>query len=371
MTDRQIIDAFLFDSELALLAHRFAETFDLVDTYIIIEAGETFRGNPKPLTFAAHRDLFSQYASKIKHVALPRLAPSGCTDPWERERFQRNAVLFALPRLHDDDVLLLLDADEIPSRGILQHLRADGIDRPRRLLMTRHYQYADLLGPRSPCCPAASGPTHFALGRKRPKNWDRLDIVWFSRSGVALPLSTLSGSNPSLRQAPFEIRRSAPRAGALPDAGRHLCFVDPASRPSRKLERVAHAELATARDCSEQHLALCTRYAVHHRGWWFAERPDGPLPPDLSRLIERHPQILCGKRLAPSLLRRIVRSWAWLRSTDLVPEALIATVDRNFWLCVPLLIPMTLAIGLMRILAARLISTPRLTRNATQQHFDG
>jgi beta-1,4-mannosyl-glycoprotein beta-1,4-N-acetylglucosaminyltransferase len=371
MADRQIIDAFLFDGELALLAHRFAETFDLVDTYIIVEAGETFRGNPKPLTFATHRGQFNQYSSKIRHVALPRLAVEACTDPWERERFQRNAVLFALPKLRGDDVLLLLDADEIPSRGILQRLRADGLDRPRRLLMTRHYQYADLLGPRSPCCPAPSEPFASALGRKRPQHWDRLDIAWFSRSGVALPLSALSGSTPSLQLAPFEIRRSTPRAGALPEAGRHLCFVDPSSQPSRKLERVAHAELAGARDQSEQHLALCTRYAVHHRGWWFAERPGGTLPPDLARLIERHPQIPCGARLAPSPLRRIVRSWARIRSCVAVPAALVASVDRNFWLCAPVLVPVMLTIELVRFLAARTFAAPRITRAAEHQHFDG
>ena len=59
LSERKIIDAFLFDSELTLLEHRFAETFDLVDIYIIIEAGETFQGKAKPLTFSIHRDRFN------------------------------------------------------------------------------------------------------------------------------------------------------------------------------------------------------------------------------------------------------------------------------------------------------------------------
>jgi hypothetical protein len=75
-----------------------------------------------------------------------------------------------------------------------------------------------------------------ALARKRPSQWDELNIEWFSRSGVALPVEALQGSQRSVSLSPFDIRRLTPCAGALPAAGRHLCFVDPSSRSVRKLQ---------------------------------------------------------------------------------------------------------------------------------------
>jgi beta-1,4-mannosyl-glycoprotein beta-1,4-N-acetylglucosaminyltransferase len=370
MADRRIIDAFLFDAELDLLEHRFAETFDLVDTYILVEAGETFTGRPKPLTFAENRTRFSRFASKIKHVALPRLAADLRAGPWERERLQRNALLFALPGAGLRDVLLVLDADEIPSREVLERLRANGLDRPRRLLMTRHYQYADLLGPRSPCCPAPFEPFPQALGRKRPPQWDQLSIEWFSRSAVALPVEALQGSHGSVSQSPFDIRRLTPCAGALPAAGRHLCFVDPSSRPARKLERVSHTELAGARDRSGLHLSRCARYAVHHRGWWYAERPVGSLPQDLQRLVDRQPQLETRRRPAAIMLRRAVRCWAWVRISRTIPDALVSSVDQHFRLYAPGLVPLLLMLDILRAFAAIFMRAPRAAPGAIPKHFN-
>ena len=170
--------------------------------------------------------------------------------------------------------------DEIPSRPVLQRLRADGLDGSHRLLMTRHYEAVDMLGPRSPCCPAADDPFPFTLGRLRPSCWNTLGYQWHSKSGVALPISAVIGDNPFNWNSPFTLRRAAPFDGALTNAGRHLCFVDPSCLPERKLGRVAHAEFATERSQWTVHLARCKRYAIHHRGWWYAERPAGKLPED-------------------------------------------------------------------------------------------
>lgn len=327
---RKLIDTFLFDGELALLAHRLAETADLVDTFVIVEAGETFQGAPKPLLFAENRDSFAAFADKIRHVALPRLGGEKAT-PWDRERVQRDAVLFALQGLAPDDVVLILDADEIPSRALLERLRAEGLDRPRRLLMTRHYEALDLLGPRSPCCPDPHAASALSLRRLRPGRWDMLDIDWFSRSGVAAPWHSIDGGG--ARRSLHSVRRETPAAGALPDAGRHLCFVDPAARPARKLGRVAHAELAGAAAQALRHLDRCRANGVHHRGWWFAERPLGPLPDDLERLARRVPEIEHGRRLPAMPRRRAARAWAWLRT--LLPDAMVRAGDRIYGAMLP------------------------------------
>ena len=338
MAGMRIFDTFLFDGELSLLAHRLAETSDLVDVYVLVEAGETFRGEAKRLAFAEARERFAAYATQIRHVRLPRLG-SSTTDPWTREKNQRDAVTLALSDAAADDIILILDADEIPSRELLKNLRTEGLDRPRRLLMTRHYEAIDRLGPRSPCCRDPYAPFAFAHRRLRAGGWEDLAIDWFSRSGVAAPYRALLPTAGDLRaggMSVHELRRTAPLAGALPDAGRHLCFVDPAAHPSLKLGRVAHDELAGKRATSIEHLARCRRYAVHHRGWWYAEQPNGELPADLQRLHQLLAQRHDTKRHSDPM-RRMVRTWAWLRTWTVLTDDFVNSVDRHFETLAPVL----------------------------------
>jgi hypothetical protein len=156
----------------------------------------------------------------------------------------------------------------------------------------------------------------------------------------------------------------------LGGAGRHLCFVDPSSRPARKLQRVSHTELAEARDRSRVHLNRCARYAVHHRGWWYAERPMGSLPPDLQRLVDRQPQMATRTRPAGIILRRVVRCWAWVRIFPFLSDALVSSVDQHFRLYAPVLAPLLLTIDLLRAVAATFMHVPRAAAGALPKHFN-
>ena len=130
----RIFDAFPFNGELDLLEHRLRETWGLVDSYVLVEAAETFRGQPKPLHFQAHRARFAWAASRLRPISLPRLPGP---DPRQREFFQRNAVMLGMRDLRAQDVVLIVDADEIPSRSVLERLRREGLEKPHRLSMTK------------------------------------------------------------------------------------------------------------------------------------------------------------------------------------------------------------------------------------------
>jgi beta-1,4-mannosyl-glycoprotein beta-1,4-N-acetylglucosaminyltransferase len=311
----RIFDTFPFDAEVDLLEHRLAETYDLVDAFVLVESSQTYSGRPKELTFDAHRDRFAWAAPKLRHVTLGSLGGPE-RSPRERAAFQRDAVRIGLTGAAPDDVILLLDADEIASRSLLQRLREDGIDRPRRILMTRHYQYADAVAPRSPCCLPDDRPP-----RLRPGPWNGLDAQWYSSSGVAVPFRALES-----RDA-FDLRFGDIDAGALSDGGRHFSSVDPSTRLDRKLHRVFHTEWSGERDAAAAHLARCRTHGVHHRGWWYSERPDGPLPDDIRRLLERLDD---RANFPPLWRRRLVRSWARIRLSRALPDRLVAFVDSRF-----------------------------------------
>jgi beta-1,4-mannosyl-glycoprotein beta-1,4-N-acetylglucosaminyltransferase len=359
----RIVDTFPFDGELDLLEHRLRESEGLVDQVILVEAAETYRGARKKLLFKENRERFAWAASRIRHVVVRRLGGDDAL-PRERAAVQRNAILLALRDAASDDVVLLLDVDEIPSRSLLERLRSEGIDRPRRLAMTRHYVFADLLGPRSPCCPTAADPFPTALARQEPGRWDTLPATWHGFSGVAVPRRSLD------ERTAFDLRFRTPLDDPLPDAGRHFSSVDPSARPQQKLSRMFHAEYDGARETAAAHLERCRRHAVHHRGWWYAERPDGAVPPDVGRLLARCPQLRAPPLPSP-LARRLVRSWAWLRLWKPLPGRLVGAVDRHFDRLRPLLAPPLLLLDLGRAgLAAALRATGlRLGAERPPQHL--
>lgn len=336
----RVFDTFPFDAELDLLEHRLGETYDLVDAFVLVESDRTYSGAAKELTFARNRERFAWAAPKIRAVSLQTPASHSRT-PRERAAAQRDAVRLALRDAAPDDVVLLLDADEIPSRDVLRALRENGVDQPRRLLMTRHYEHPDALAPRSPCCPSDALPFQAATERLHPGNWSDLRDEWFSRSGVAVPFRELARTNA------FDLRYGECAAAPLPNAGRHYSSVD--ARLEAKLDRVFHTEWSGARETRPEHLQRCRAHRVHHRGWWYAERPDGALPEDVARLAAR---LQRDGRFPPMWRRRVVRSWAWMRLWGFLPEAAVARIDRDFERLLPLTALPLLTADVVRAAAA-------------------
>jgi beta-1,4-mannosyl-glycoprotein beta-1,4-N-acetylglucosaminyltransferase len=270
--------------------------------------------------------------------------------PWTREAFQRNAIMIALRDAACDDVVLLLDADEIVSRPTLECLRRDGLDRPRRLALTRHYEYVDQVAPGSACCPPRDAPFPFNFAHPRPGYWNQLEPLWSERTAAVVRYSDLTGDEDRVRppRSASEIRRLMDSAPTIRDAGRHLSSTDPSSRFERKLLRVPHEELSGGRARNAMHLARTRRAGVHHHGWWYAETPSGALPDDIARLAQASPATRRSEPLPPPVMRVLVRSWAWLRFWNMWSDRFVASIDAHFEMLLPLVAVPLLAADLLR-----------------------
>jgi beta-1,4-mannosyl-glycoprotein beta-1,4-N-acetylglucosaminyltransferase len=110
----QIYDCFPFFNELDLLEIRLNELNDVVDKFVIVEANLTHSGQIKPLYFDENKMRFTKFADKIIHIVVDDFPDT--TDPWVRERFQRDAILRGLVNCKDSDVIIISDADEIPRK---------------------------------------------------------------------------------------------------------------------------------------------------------------------------------------------------------------------------------------------------------------
>lgn len=115
------IDSSIFFNEIQLLEIRLNELSDICDYFVIVESAQTFAGRPKTYTFLEHKEKFSDFLHKIIYFQIPKLPP--IVDDTEQnrfrlEKFQRDRLFDAIthvPGVDFNDIILLGDADEIPS----------------------------------------------------------------------------------------------------------------------------------------------------------------------------------------------------------------------------------------------------------------
>lgn len=132
-----IIDAFIFGgfgAELDILEIRLNELYDAVDYFVIVEASQTHRGQPKELNFAKNRSRFERFKNKIHYHRAEKSLTEVEGDLWINENRHRNQIFDALVTLRinyslmtnknlpDDSWVIISDCDEIPSAKSIKEL---------------------------------------------------------------------------------------------------------------------------------------------------------------------------------------------------------------------------------------------------------
>src|SRR5271170_855459 len=106
-----IVDCFTFFDELDLLELRLEILDGVVDRFVLCEAPFTFRGEPKPLTYAGAAGRFARWRERIVPLVYPHAADP---NPWLNEWGQRDYLITGLADCNDADLVLIGDCDEIP-----------------------------------------------------------------------------------------------------------------------------------------------------------------------------------------------------------------------------------------------------------------
>ncbi|XP_052198227.1 uncharacterized protein LOC127805506 isoform X2 [Diospyros lotus] len=143
---RLVFDGINFSNELDLLEIRWRELNPYVTKFVILESNTTFTGIPKPLFFASNRDRFAFAEEKIVHGVFPghTAAPGSREDPFAVEGRQRVAMnsLLRHAGISIGDLLIMSDADEIPSPYTLKLLQWCDDVPPVLHLELRNYMYS-------------------------------------------------------------------------------------------------------------------------------------------------------------------------------------------------------------------------------------
>ncbi|KAG6766376.1 hypothetical protein NC652_021947 [Populus alba x Populus x berolinensis] len=121
---RRVYDAVLFNNELDILALRWKELYPYITQFVLLESNSTFTGKEKLLYFATHRDQFKFVEPRLTYGTIGGRFKKG-ENPFIEEAYQRVALdqLIKVAGISDDDLLIMSDVDEIPSRHTINLLR--------------------------------------------------------------------------------------------------------------------------------------------------------------------------------------------------------------------------------------------------------
>jgi beta-1,4-mannosyl-glycoprotein beta-1,4-N-acetylglucosaminyltransferase len=119
----KIYDCFTFYNELDLLELRFAELYNHVDYFVLVEANRTFQNNSKPFYFGENQHRFVQYMDKVIHIQVDDMPTE--TDAWGREAYQRNSIARGIVDADTEDIVIVSDLDEIIRPSTVDAMRAD------------------------------------------------------------------------------------------------------------------------------------------------------------------------------------------------------------------------------------------------------
>ncbi len=276
-----VVDAFIFNGELELLAFRIAYLSPVVDRFVVVEADRTFRGEARPLILASDPTLREKYPQLEVHVAS---LPENEADAWERERLQRQALRKAIGDVEPETLVLVGDVDEVPTAEVIAELRREPLATPVRLGMRYALQYAN--------------------HEKR--------IPWLDGtkacSGAQLDDVTEMGlliGHPDGRYRPGEDRR-------IDGAGWHFSSLGGPARVSKKFGEFSHAELDTPGIRNQMRLARSLELGVDARdGTILTVRGGGELDVLQRRLLKAAPHLFSFGDPGGRLWRRLWGTYVW------------------------------------------------------------
>ena len=130
---------FQVNHEFQLFEARVSSLSSLVDVYLLLESNYSSYGSPKPLSFLTRLQggWLAKHQANLLYILLPFFPKAGETNGWYADSFLRlylgKAGMKLIDGLRDDDIFLLLDADELPTAEALLFLKLfDGWKEPVR-----------------------------------------------------------------------------------------------------------------------------------------------------------------------------------------------------------------------------------------------
>jgi len=132
-----LIDSFLFFNEAELVELRIKYLEKIVDYFVVVEADITHQGKKKDWNFPhILKNNLKQFSKKIQYHQI-NIDPEKIKneesfiiddikgdEAWRNENFQRNYIKEACKNFSNEDILIISDVDEIPSKEKLKFIKS-------------------------------------------------------------------------------------------------------------------------------------------------------------------------------------------------------------------------------------------------------
>mgnify|MGYP001208351156 CR=1 FL=1 len=132
-----LIDSFIFFNEKELVELRVQYLDPVVDLFVVVEANITHQGKTKDWNFPKIlQTSLKKFSNKIKYhqlnIDLEKIKNEESwivgdikgDDCWRIENFQRNYIKTACKEFSNDDILIISDVDELPSKKRLNFIKS-------------------------------------------------------------------------------------------------------------------------------------------------------------------------------------------------------------------------------------------------------
>jgi beta-1,4-mannosyl-glycoprotein beta-1,4-N-acetylglucosaminyltransferase len=245
--DPKTFDCILFFDEVDLVEIRLHELADVVDYHVIVEATMTLSGRPRELCFNLGDARWDSFREKIIYVPVHDMPSEG--GDWNREYFQRNAILRALDGLSivgntvcsREDLVLLSDADEIPRASAVRRFQEQSDHSIAKFEMSYFNYHVNQRG----YFPSASS---------------ELEPSWVHWYGTVAARRSTFETPQQLR----EMRQPAPGDLVIPDGGWHFSWLGGIEKIQLKFASFAHQEFDSPQTYDSARIAAAIAQGRDH-----------------------------------------------------------------------------------------------------------
>lgn len=127
-----IYDCFAFFNELDLLEIRLNELDPVIDKFVLVESTRTFQKKNKPLYFKENIERYKDFEDKIIHIVIDDFPgffyKFRFPNSWDYENYQKDQISRGLLNCKADDIIIISDVDEIPSKNeLVKNINTPGI----------------------------------------------------------------------------------------------------------------------------------------------------------------------------------------------------------------------------------------------------
>ena len=265
-----LIDSFLFFNEAELVELRIKYLNKIVDHFVIVEADITHQGKKKAWNFPKilERSL-KAFSNKIQYHQL-NIDPEKIKneeswiiddvkgdDAWRIENFQRNYIKTACKKFSNDDILIISDVDEIPSKQKLEFIKLCDFKKIAPVALEQHLFHIDC-------------------------NFLKIE-TW--RGSIVTTMQMCDA------YSPHQLRRARNRISHFSESGWSFSSFGGPDKIKEKLESIAHKEFNNDKFKNIDHILNCQKTGkdLFHRKVQVKKVDKKFFPKDLLKLMEENP----------------------------------------------------------------------------------